>query len=116
MLLNAILSRVLMIPPVTILGWLLLLVFITGMAGSLAVPLVVQLLDSTKAARARQRSAVPRQAQERIAILSRRVLEAHDRETTLRKENSELRRLLAAGTNFSRSHIAEAQTFLKGGI
>jgi len=109
MIVDAILHQVLSLPALTLFRGMLVVAFLVGIAGSIIVPVFFQLLDNTKKAKARRKQQLPREAQATIDRLSRRVLEAHDRETALRKENHELRRLVAAETNFGRNHRADVQ-------
>lgn len=113
MILDAILQRILNASPRSLVGWLFALLFLTGIAGSLVVPFFMTMMDRTKKAQEKARRMIPAQAQARINDLSRRVMEAHDRETHLRKENHELRRLVAAETNFGRNHRADVHAVLK---
>ena len=106
-------QRVYHLQPAQIFVGILITCAAVGFASSIIVPLFFQLLDNTKRARARQRRMMPAQAQAHIDRLSRRLLEAHDRETLLRKENHELRRLVAAEANFGRNHRADVQATLK---
>jgi CRP-like cAMP-binding protein len=85
---------------------------VVGIAASLAAPIFAELLDNTPQAKARKRAMMPAQARQMIDSLSRRLLESQDRETELRRENAQMRRLLNAEASFGRNHRADIQATL----
>lgn len=114
MLQDAILQKILNLTPEQIFRSLLLVLFAVGMLSSLIAPFFFHLVENTKAAKKRAKQAVPAQAQARINDLSRRLLEAHERETVLGKENHELRRLVRAEASFGRNHRADIHATIGG--
>jgi type II secretory pathway pseudopilin PulG len=114
MILDAILHQVLLCNPYVILRDVLIVVALVGFVASFIGPSFGQIFEHTKKAKAKLRAMVPREAQAKIDSLSRRLLEAHDRETVLRKENHELRRLVSAEANWGRNHRADIHTTIRG--
>jgi hypothetical protein len=108
-IIDAILHQVLTCNPYFLARWCFFLVMAVGIAASFLGPYFFELLEHTPAAKARRKAAIPSQTRAQIDSLSRRLLEAHDREKVLRKENHELRRLVAVETNFGRNHRADVQ-------
>lgn len=114
MLVDAILQKIYHLPPEVILRDFLVVCAIVGVAASFAPSLLFHFLEHTPKARARNKREMNAELLRKYDEAGRRLHEAHDRETLLRKENHELRRLIAAETNWGRNHRADVQATIGG--